>query len=73
MRPDDGRIVPEFCIQALTGKPLTLHGDGKQTRSFCYVSDSVDGIVRLFESDMKDAGQYVAIRRNARCMTLPKR
>lgn len=53
MRPDDGRIVPEFCIQALTGKPLTLHGDGKQTRSFCYVSDLVDGIVRLFESDIK--------------------
>jgi dTDP-glucose 4,6-dehydratase len=53
MRPDDGRIVPEFCIQALTGKPLTLHGDGKQTRSFCYVSDLVEGIVRLFESDVK--------------------
>jgi dTDP-glucose 4,6-dehydratase len=54
MRPDDGRIVPEFCIQALTGKSLTLHGDGKQTRSFCYVSDLVDGIVRLFESDIKE-------------------
>lgn len=53
MRPDDGRIVPEFCIQALTGKPLTLHGDGKQTRSFCYISDLVDGIIRLFESDVK--------------------
>jgi dTDP-glucose 4,6-dehydratase len=53
MRPDDGRIVPEFCIQALTGKPLTLHGDGKQTRSFCYVSDLVDGIIRLFESDVR--------------------
>jgi dTDP-glucose 4,6-dehydratase len=50
MRADDGRIVPEFCVQALNGKPLTLHGDGKQTRSFCYVSDLVDGIVRLFES-----------------------
>lgn len=54
MRPDDGRIVPEFCIQALTGKALTLHGDGKQTRSFCYVSDLVDGIIRLFESNVKD-------------------
>jgi dTDP-glucose 4,6-dehydratase len=53
MRPDDGRIVPEFCIQALTGKPLTLHGDGMQTRSFCYVSDLVDGIIRLFESDIQ--------------------
>jgi dTDP-glucose 4,6-dehydratase len=54
MRPDDGRIVPEFCIQALTGKALTLHGDGKQTRSFCYVSDLVDGIIRLFESGVKE-------------------
>jgi nucleoside-diphosphate-sugar epimerase len=50
MRPDDGRVVPELCIQALQGKPLTLHGDGKQTRSFCFVSDLVDGIFRLFES-----------------------
>lgn len=50
MRPDDGRIVPELCMKALQGLPLTLHGDGQQTRSFCYVSDLVDGIVRLFES-----------------------
>jgi dTDP-glucose 4,6-dehydratase len=53
MRPDDGRIVPELCMQALRRQPLTLHGDGKQTRSFCYVSDLVEGIVRLFESDAK--------------------
>jgi dTDP-glucose 4,6-dehydratase len=53
MRPDDGRVVPELCIQALQGKALTLHGDGKQTRSFCYVTDLVDGIIRLFESDVK--------------------
>ena len=54
MRPDDGRIVPEFCVQGLTGKPLTVHGDGKQTRSFCFVSDLVEGIVRLFESNIKE-------------------
>jgi dTDP-glucose 4,6-dehydratase len=54
MRPDDGRIVPELCMQALKGKPLTLHGDGKQTRSFCFVSDLVDGIIRLFESNVHD-------------------
>jgi dTDP-glucose 4,6-dehydratase len=54
MRPDDGRVVPELCMQALEGKPMTLHGDGKQTRSFCFVSDLVDGIVRLFESGVKD-------------------
>jgi dTDP-glucose 4,6-dehydratase len=52
MRPDDGRIVPALCMQALRGESLTLHGDGKQTRSFCYVSDLVEGIVRLFESDI---------------------
>lgn len=54
MRPDDGRVVPELCIQALTGKSLTIHGDGSQTRSFCYVSDLVDGIIRLYESAIKD-------------------
>lgn len=52
MRPDDGRVVPEFCMQALKGEPLTLHGDGMQTRSFCFVSDLVDGIFRLYESDV---------------------
>ncbi|MBY0470040.1 GDP-mannose 4,6-dehydratase [bacterium] len=53
MRPNDGRVVPELLVQAMSGKPLTVHGEGKQTRSFCYVSDLVDGIVRLFESDFK--------------------
>lgn len=52
MRLDDGRIVPELCRQALKGMPLTLHGDGLQTRSFCYVSDLVEGIIRLFETDI---------------------
>jgi dTDP-glucose 4,6-dehydratase len=54
MRPDDGRVVPELCMQALRGQPLTIHGDGMQTRSFCFVSDLVDGIIRLFESAEKD-------------------
>jgi len=53
MRPDDGRVVPELCMQALQNKPLTVCGKGLQTRSFCYVSDLVDGIVRLFESDVR--------------------
>ena len=53
MRPDDGRVVPELCLQALKGENLTIHGDGQQTRSFCYVSDLVDGILRLFESEIK--------------------
>ena len=49
MRPNDGRVVSNFIVQALKGEPLTVYGDGSQTRSFCYVDDLVDGIVRLFE------------------------
>jgi dTDP-glucose 4,6-dehydratase len=48
MRPRDGRVVSNFIVQALTGEPITIYGDGSQTRSFCYVSDEVDGIYRLF-------------------------
>jgi dTDP-glucose 4,6-dehydratase len=51
MRPADGRVVSNFLVQALRGDPLTLYGDGSQTRSFCYVSDEVEGIYRLFHSD----------------------
>src|SRR5882724_9945742 len=51
MALDDGRVVPAFIDQALQGQPLTVFGDGKQTRSFCYVSDLVDGLVRLSRSD----------------------
>ncbi|MDF1499497.1 MAG: SDR family oxidoreductase [Anaerolineales bacterium] len=50
MRPDDGRVVPNFIVQALQGKPLTVYGDGSQTRSFCYVDDLVDGLYRLLSS-----------------------
>ena len=49
MRPRDGRVVSNFIVQALAGEPLTMYGDGSQTRSFCYVDDLVAGIVRLFE------------------------
>jgi len=52
MRKDDGRVVPTFIVQALQGKPLTLFGDGSQTRSFCYVSDLLEGLWRLAQSDM---------------------
>jgi dTDP-glucose 4,6-dehydratase len=51
MRPQDGRVVSNFLVQALRGAPLTVYGDGSQTRSFCYVSDEVEGIYRLFHSD----------------------
>ncbi|MCC7018415.1 MAG: SDR family oxidoreductase [Ardenticatenales bacterium] len=52
MRLDDGRVVPNFVSQSLKGEPLTAFGDGEQTRSFCYVDDLVDGIVRLMASDV---------------------
>ncbi|MFO0972795.1 MAG: GDP-mannose 4,6-dehydratase [Phycisphaerae bacterium] len=52
MRVDDGRALPTFIDQALAGRPITVHGDGSQTRSFCYVADLVDGILRLARSDV---------------------
>lgn len=54
MRPNDGRVVSNFIVQALLGEPLTVYGDGSQSRSFCYVSDLIEGIWSLFESDMHD-------------------
>lgn len=51
MRTNDGRVVPNFCIQAMSGEDITIYGDGSQTRSFCYVSDLVEGILRLFQLD----------------------
>jgi dTDP-glucose 4,6-dehydratase len=51
MRSDDGRVVPNFIRQALSGEPLTVYDDGTRTRSFCYVSDLVEGTVRLLMSD----------------------
>lgn len=54
MRLDDGRVVPNFIGQALRGEPLTVYGDGSQTRSFQYVSDLIDGIYRLLNSDFND-------------------
>ena len=51
MRLNDGRALPNFVHQALTGQPITVYGDGKQTRSFCYVSDLIEGIYRLMQSE----------------------
>ena len=51
MRPDDGRVVSNFLTQAIDGKPLSVYGDGKQTRSFCYVEDEVRGFLALLDSD----------------------
>ena len=54
MRKDDGRVVPNFITQSLKNKPITVYGSGKQTRSFCYVSDLIEGIYNLMISDIND-------------------
>jgi UDP-glucuronate decarboxylase len=51
MRPNDGRVVSNFIVQALTNQPITIYGDGQQTRSFCYVDDLIDGLVRLMDTN----------------------
>jgi UDP-glucuronate decarboxylase len=56
MHPNDGRVVSNFIMQALRGEPITIYGDGAQTRSFCFVSDLVDGLVRLMDSPPEVTG-----------------
>jgi UDP-glucuronate decarboxylase len=51
MHPNDGRVVSNFIVQALRGEPITIYGDGQQTRSFCYASDLIEGFVRLMDTD----------------------
>ena len=56
MHPDDGRVVSNFIVQALRGEPITLYGDGSQTRSFCYVDDLIEGLLRLMSSEPQTVG-----------------
>ena len=56
--PEDGRVVPNFCVQALRGEPLTIYGTGEQTRSFCYVDDTVAGLLAMIDTD-SIAGQVI--------------
>jgi len=51
MHPNDGRVMSNFILQALRGRPITVYGDGRQTRSFCYVDDMVEGLVRLMGTE----------------------
>lgn len=55
MRPDDGRVVTNFVVQVLEGQPLTIYGDGRQTRSFCYIDDMVEGLLALMDSRVPGA------------------
>ena len=56
MHPNDGRVVSNFIVQSLRGAPVTIYGDGSQTRSFCYVDDLVDGLIRLMQSSPETTG-----------------
>ena len=56
MHPNDGRVVSNFIVQALRGQDITIYGDGNQTRSFCYVDDMIDGLVRMMESESSFTG-----------------
>ena len=69
MQPDDGRIVSNLVVQALSGRALTLYGTGHQTRSFCYVSDMIRGLVALMERDCRST---LAIRTNSASVNSPK-
>ena len=71
MRPHDGRAIPTFLRQALQDRPITVFGDGSQTRSFCYVSDLVDGIIRLAESGYHHPSTS-ATRTSSRCWSSPR-
>jgi dTDP-glucose 4,6-dehydratase len=71
MRPHDGRAIPTFLRQALQDRPITVFGDGSQTRSFCYVSDLVDGIIRLAESGYHHPVN-VGTRTSSRCWSSPR-
>ena len=56
MHPEDGRVVSNFIVQALTGRDLTIYGDGGQTRAFCYVDELVDGLIRLMDTPAEVTG-----------------
>jgi UDP-glucuronate decarboxylase len=56
MQVDDGRVVSNLIVQALRGEPLTVYGDGSQTRSFCYIDDMVDGLIKLMDSPPEVTG-----------------
>ena len=56
MHPDDGRVVSNFIVQALKGNPITIYGDGSQTRSFCFVDDLIDAFLRLMKTDREVTG-----------------
>ena len=82
MHPNDGRVVSNFIVQALLGRDITIYGDGSQTRSFCYVDDLIDGLVRLMDTDdsvtgpinIGNPGEFTMLRaRRPWCSASPAR
>ena len=70
MALNDGRVVSNFILQALANEPITIYGDGSQSRSFCYVSDLIEGIVRLGEADVSKLEYPIVNLGNPREMTM---
>ena len=74
MHPNDGRVVSNFIIQALLDRDLTVYGDGTQTRSFCYVDDLVDGLIKLMATKDQITGPInIGNRANSQCFNSPAR
>ena len=75
MHPNDGRVVSNFIVQALRGEDITIYGDGSQTRSFCYVDDLVEGMVRMMNnaSRVSSARSTWATRSSSRSGSWPRR
>ncbi len=73
MHPNDGRVVSNFIVQALRGEPITLYGDGSQTRAFCFVSDLVEGFMRLMDTERRGdrPGEHGQPARDHRCASWP--
>jgi len=71
--PNDGRVVSNFIVQALLGRDITVFGDGLQTRSFCYVDDLIDGLIRLMNTADDVTGPVnLGIRTNSPCRNWPR-
>ena len=72
MQPNDGRVVSNFILQALTGAPISIYGDGKQTRSFCYVDDLIDGLVSLMDTDGSPGRSISELPSSSQCWNWPR-
>ena len=72
MARDDGRVISNFIVQALRGEPLTIYGDGRQTRSFCYVDDLVEGLIRMMDQNETVGPVNLGNPVETRCWSWPR-